>query len=164
MIAVTDELARKRGQLLMERGLAAVSKGEFAEARKAFQKAAENELSADALTYWGWMEHQTGNTFNAIRLCQMAIELDPDFGNPYNDIGSYMIALGDPESAIRYLERAIVAPRYEPRQFPHINLGRIYLAKGLPRKAIEHFKKALEYAPEDPEVLRTIQNILGTLN
>lgn len=150
--------------MLLEQGLTAVSKGEFGKARTLFRKSAENGVSAEALTYWGWMEHHSGNTSAAIKLCQMAIEVDPEFGNPYNDIGSYLISLGDLETAIRYLEQAIGAKRYEPRQFPHINLGRVYLAKGLPRKAIEHFKKALEYAPEDPEVLRTIQSILGTLN
>lgn len=159
-----DQIAKKRGEQLLEQGLAAVSSGDFPKARRLFRQSAENGASAESLTYWGWMEHHCGNTSAAIRLCQMAIDIDPEFGNPYNDIGSYLISLGDLETAIRYLEKAIHAKRYEPRQFPHINLGRVYLAKGLPRKAIEHFRMALEYAPEDPEVLRTIQSILGTLN
>lgn len=142
----------------------AVADKEFARARSLFRRSAENTMSADALTYWGWMEYHLGNTTAAIRLCKLAIDVDPEFGNPYNDIGSYLIALGDLDGAIHYLEKATKAKRYEPRQYPHINLGRVYLAKGLPRRAIEHFRKALEYAPQDPEVLRTIQNILQTLN
>jgi tetratricopeptide (TPR) repeat protein len=159
-----DEIAHKRGLSLLDQGLAAVARGEYSHARRLFKKSVENRATAEGFTYWGWMEHHSGNTLAAIRLCKVAIEIDPEFGNPYNDIGSYLIGLGDTESAIGYLKKAICAPRYEPRQFPHINLGRVYLAKGLPREAIEQFKKALEYAPDDPEVIRTIQSILATLH
>jgi len=53
----------------------------------------------------------------AIAECKRAIEVDPEFGNPYNDIGSYLIALGRHDEAIPWLEQAIVAPRYDPRHY-----------------------------------------------
>lgn len=158
-----DQLASRRALNFLNEGMRAAKDGQVAAARDLFRRSAEQWPSADAFTYWAWMEHHAGQTFVAIRLCKMAIQLDPEFGNPYNDIGSYLIALGDTESAIEWLEKAIASTRYEPRQFPHINLGRIYLSKGQPRKAIEHFRKALEYAPEDPEILRTIEKIMNGL-
>ena len=54
----------------------------------------------------------------------------PDFGDPYNDIGVYLIKRGDLSGAIPWLEQAKRAPRYEPRHFPYLNLGRIYLRQG----------------------------------
>ena len=39
----------------------------------------------------------------------------PDVGNPYNDIGSYLIKLGRLDDAIPWLRRAMTARRYEPR-------------------------------------------------
>jgi hypothetical protein len=35
-----------------------------------------------------------GLTDDAITECHHAIEVDPDFGNPYNDIGAYLIEQG----------------------------------------------------------------------
>jgi len=52
-----------------------------------------------------------------------AHRVDPDLGT-YNDIGAYLIELGRFEEAIPWLERATEARRYEPRHFPHYNLGR----------------------------------------
>ena len=55
----------------------------------------------------------------------------PEFGNPYNDIGAYLIEKGQLDEAIGWLEKAKTAERYEPRHFPFMNLGRIYAAKGM---------------------------------
>jgi len=159
-----DELSVRRAKKLLQAGLEAVEDGDVEDARKKFRSSAQNHPTADALTYWGWMEHHCGNTDLAIELCEQAIELDPGFGNPYNDIGSYLIQQGDLDRAIEWLEKALKAERYEPRQYPHINLGRVYLAKGLPLRAIQHFRAALDLDPENTEVLRTLEEILSTLN
>ena len=55
--------------------------------------------------------------------------MDPDFGNPYNDIGAYLIQMGRLDEAIPWLEKATRAPRYEAPHFPRFNLGRAYVAK-----------------------------------
>jgi Tfp pilus assembly protein PilF len=159
-----DELAIRRAKKLLDAGLEAVEAGNIDEARDKFQASAENHATADALTYWGWMENHFGNTELAIELCEQAIELDPKFGNPYNDIGSYLIQQGNLDGSIQWLEKAIHAERYEPRQYPHINLGRVYLAKGLPLKAVHHFRAALEFDPQNPEVRKTLDEILSSLN
>lgn len=159
-----DELAVRRAKKLLTAGLDSVKRGDVATALTQFKASAQNNASADAYTYWGWMEHKQGNTTRAIELCQRAIELDPKFGNPYNDIGSYKIEQGDLDGAIVWLEQALLAERYEPRQYPHINLGRVYLAKGFPMRALKHFRKALELDPQNPEVLKTLEDILNSLN
>ena len=83
----------------------------------------------------------------AIEECHRAIHVDPDFGNPYNDIGSYLIELGKPEEGIPWLEKAKKAKRYEARCYPYYNLGRIYESKGKWKEAIEEYKEALKEAP-----------------
>lgn len=145
-------------------GLEAVARGDLEVARKKFKEAAEAIPTADAYTYWGWMEHHLGDTKRAIELCEKAIKLDVDFGNPYNDIGSYLVALGRPDEAIPWFQKAIKAMRYEPRQFPHINLGRIYLAKEMPARALEEFEKALSFVPDDPELNAIIKELARSLN
>ena len=159
-----DELRLKRAQKLLQAGLEAVATGNLRLAREHFQASAEACPTADALTYWGWMEHRLGDTGRAIELCEQAIEQDPDFGNPYNDIGSYLLALGDLDGAIPWLERATQAKRYEPRHYPHLNLGRIYLAKHMPVKALHEFESALGYCPGEPEIVETIARLRQSIN
>ncbi|MEZ4751369.1 MAG: tetratricopeptide repeat protein [Bdellovibrionota bacterium] len=155
-----DEFTERRAGKLLDKGMGAAECGRFREARDHFKSAAKAMESADALTYWGWMEHHLGNTQFAIYLCKRAIQLDPEFGNPYNDIGSYLMNLNRMDEAIPWLEKAAKASRYEPRHYPHMNLGRIYLAKRLYLRALKEFKKALEYSPDD----RELQSIIAAIH
>ena len=63
------------------------------------------------------------------------------------------------DDAIPWLERAKSAKRYEPRHFPHINLGRIYLTKGMLQKALEEFNGALKINPDDQELAQLIEEL-----
>lgn len=161
---MSDELSMHRARRLLAQGLESVAVGNLADAREKFRASASAFATADAVTYWAWMEHQLGNTEYATELCHRAIELDPDFGNPYNDIGSYLITQGKYDDAIPWLEKAVAAKRYEPRQFPHINLGRIYTQKQMPLRAIQEFRKALAFAPGDDSIRQMIEAVQITLN
>jgi tetratricopeptide (TPR) repeat protein len=63
------------------------------------------------------------------------------------------------EEAIPWLEKAKQAKRYEPRHFPYINLGRVYLAKGMIRKALEEFRGALKLNPDDGDLVQIIEQL-----
>src|SRR2546430_8933502 len=84
----------------------------------------------------------------AIEECKRAIEVDPSFGNPYNDIGAYLIELERLDEAIPWLQRAISAPRYCCYFYAHTNLARVYLQKGLREKARKALRQALDVNPE----------------
>ena len=86
--------------------------------------------TAEAHTYLGWTYSFQGKYDEAISECKRAITVDPQFGNPYNDIGSYLIQMGQLDKAIPWLEMAKKARRYEPRHFPYLNLFRIYMKNG----------------------------------
>ena len=105
--------------------------------------------TAEAYTFRGWAYCHFGRIDDAIEECKRAIEVDPDFGNPYNDIGAYLMRKGEPDSAIEWLERAKQARRYDPRHFPFMNLGRLYAEKGMVVKAIEEFEEALRLAKSE---------------
>src|SRR4030081_3704358 len=95
-----------------------------------YQRSVAVHPTAEAHTFLGWSMSFQGRLEEATTECRRAIEIDPDFGNPYNDIGAYLIAKGALDDAVPWLERAKRAARYEPRHFPYLNLGRVYLAKG----------------------------------
>ena len=73
--------------------------------------------------------------------------MDPTFGNPYNDIGAYLIERGEHAQAIPWLEKAIASSRYEAFHYPWYNLGRVYVAQEMYSKARQCFQKSLEIAP-----------------
>jgi Tfp pilus assembly protein PilF len=115
--------------------------------------------TADAHTYLGWAYSFQGRIDEAIAQCEIAIQIDPEFGNPYNDIGVYLMEKQQLDEAIHWLEKAKLAKRYEPRHFPYLNLGRIYLTKGMLQKALKEFRGALEWNPNDPEITELIEQL-----
>ncbi len=134
--------------LLVEQGNLFVAQNKLNEAKECYQKSVEIYPTADAYTYLGWMYTYDGLYTEAIDLCFKAIELDPDFGNPYNDIGVYLLRLGKLDSSVKWFIRATKAPRYEPKHFPHINLAQVYLKQGKLSKAMEHANKVLSFVPD----------------
>lgn len=120
--------------------------------------------TAEAHTFRGWAYSAMGRLDDAIAECKRAIEVDPAFGNPYNDIGAYLIEKGEGDEAIDWLEKAKMAPRYEPRQFPFMNLGRLYASRGMVRRAIEEFESALKLAPGDPACTKALAALRSSLN
>lgn len=149
----------KRTRKLIDTGLEHFSNGEVQEAIVCFKKSIELEPTPEGYTYWAWMLSFKGELDEAIELCKVAIEMDAEFGNPYNDIGTYFMKKGELESAVPWLERAKQCKRYEPRQFPFLNLGRIYLSQGMFLKALREFEGALEHDPENAELRSVIARI-----
>ena len=120
--------------------------------------------TAEAYTFRGWAYSLLGRVDDAIQECKKAIALDPTFGNPYNDIGSYLLKKGQLDEAIEWLEKAKAAPRYEPRYFPYMNLGRVYARKGMVLRAIEEFESALKMHPGERTCLSMVTQLRGALN
>ena len=126
----------------------AQSQGDLVSAVELYQKSIEAFPTPEALTFLGWTLSFMGKFEEAIGFCQRAIQLDPDFGNPYNDIGAYLIELNKLDEAVPYLEKATKAPRYETHCYPHYNLGRVWEKKGMIKKARQAYQKSLEENPE----------------
>lgn len=120
--------------------------------------------TAEAHTFLGWAMSFQGRLDEAIEACHRAIAVDPDFGNPYNDIGVYLMQQGKLDEAIPWLEKAKAAPRYEPRQFPHMNLGRLYLKQGRWRDALRELEAGARVAPQDPGARKALHELRGRLN
>lgn len=106
--------------------------------------------TAEAYTFLGWTHSWIGLYDLAIDEAKKAIELDPDYGNPYNDIGVYLIEKGQLDEAIPWLEKAMTASRYASPHFPHRNLAGIWVRKGLWDDALAAFEAALLAVPQQP--------------
>ena len=138
--------------------------GDLEGAIAAYQRSIELYPTAEAHTFLGWAYSFQGRIDEAIKECEKAIQIDPDFGNPYNDIGVYLIEKGEYDEAIPWLQKAMAAKRYEPRHYPHMNMGRVLVRKGRYQDAIKELKKALAIEPNYPAARIELHKLLGMLN
>jgi Tfp pilus assembly protein PilF len=161
---VTDDAARQRALELWQEGCRLQMAGELERAIETYRRSIEVCPTAEAHTFLGWTLSFQGKLDEATRECRRAIDVDPDFGNPYNDIGVYLIQQDRLDEAIPWLEKAKAARRYEPRHFPFMNLGRIYLRQGKWWDALREFEGAVRQAPTDAEARRALHTLRGRLN
>ena len=116
--------------------------GKYQEAVELYSRSIEAFPTAEAYTFRGWTYSFLGDYERAIAECLEAIKVDPEFGNPYNDIGAYLIEQGKWDEAIPWFQKAMIAPRYEARPYPYFNLGRVYEHQYKWRKAKECYAMA----------------------
>ena len=138
--------------------------GSLEEAIGLYQKSIEIYPTAEAHTFLGWAYSFQGRFEDAIEECRKAIAVDPDFGNPYNDIGAYLIEKGKLDEAIPWLEKATAAKRYESYCFPHYNLGRIWEQKGDWAKARACYQTALRENSDYTLAQRALSRLQGMMN
>lgn len=131
-----------QAQRLLEEALRAQMEKHYDDAVKLYKESLAVCPTAEAHTFLGWTYSFMGRLDEAIEECRQAIGVDPDFGNPYNDIGSYLMKQGKLTEAIDWLEKAKGAPRYEPKHYPYLNLGRLYLSLGRFEDAAREFSQA----------------------
>ena len=137
----------QRAEIAWQAGYVFHVLGDYERAVNLFRASIAVHPTAEAHTFLGWSLSHLGMLKEAIVQCEIAIKLDPEFGNPYNDIGVYLIELGRPDEAIPWLQKAIAAKRYCCYQFAHANLGRVLLAQGKVDEAKHSFERALEHDP-----------------
>lgn len=118
------------------------SNGDYEQALILYTRSIEAFPTAEAYTFRGWTYSFVGDYDSAIEDCRRAIKVDPEFGNPYNDIGAYLIEQEKWDEAIPWFEKAMLAKRYEARSYPHFNLGRVYEHKRQWEKAKRCYAQA----------------------
>ncbi len=153
-----------------------------------YQASVAEHPTAEAHTFLGWAYALQRRFVAAIAECKRAIEVDPTFGNPYNDIGAYLVELGREDDAIPWFgnpyndigaylvelgreddaipwfERALEATRYEARYFPFLNLARIHEGRGAVTEALEILTRAAEACPDTPAVLSALRRLQARVN
>jgi tetratricopeptide (TPR) repeat protein len=105
-----------------------------------------------------------GKMEEAIAECKRAIEIDPECGDAYNDVGAYLLDLKSFDEAIPWFEQAIETKRYKARHLAYFNLGRVCVAKGLLNRACECFQQALNVEPRCALAHQCLESIRVLLN
>jgi Tfp pilus assembly protein PilF len=148
---------------LWQQGLQHQLEGRVEEAMQLYRTSLLIQETAEAHTFLGWGLSFQGRLDEAVSECLRAIEADPSLGNPYNDIGAYMVELGRADDALLWFARAKDAPRYETPQFPYLNLARLHMAAGRHGEAMMELQVASVLAPGDARVGQLIERLAEQL-
>ena len=161
---MADPARLEQAEFYFKEGYRLQMSGDLEGAIAAYKRSIEMYPTAEAHTFLGWAYSFQGRADEAIKECEIAIQVDPDFGNPYNDIGVYLIEKGEYDEAIPWLQKAMVAKRYEPRHYPHMNMGRALVRKGRFQEAVQELKRALAIEPNYTPARIELHKLLGMLN
>jgi Tfp pilus assembly protein PilF len=156
--------AKREAVALFRRAYSAQQEDDYDAAIELYRRSIAVCPTAEAHTFLGWVYSFQGRYDEAIDECLRAISVDADFGNPYNDIGSYLIAKGDLYNCVRWFRRALAAPRYEARAFPHLNLGRVYEQRRRLLDAARHYGLALQLEPNFAQAAKALRAVQSRLN
>ena len=163
-MATDEEITREKAKVLFDRAYRHQMDGEYGEAIVLYKRSIATFPTAEAYTFLGWTYSMMGRIDEAIAMCHKAIDTDPTYGNPYNDIGAYLIDQEKWEEAIPWLEKAAQAPRYQTRQFPYMNLGRAHQNLGRYQTAVQYYKQALAEEPFYLPANWALTALLGKMN
>lgn len=142
-MSLEEELLRLKAKAAAERGRVAQAQGDLEGSAYFFAHSLEwadtpeaRVGQAQALSYEGKLEQ-------AISECKKAIVLAPQQGQAYNDIGVYLMQLGQDDEAQIWLNLAVDSAELAERQHPHYNLGRIYERRQDLKRALLAYEAAL---------------------
>jgi tetratricopeptide (TPR) repeat protein len=156
--------AKRRAVELFNEAYGAQMAEDYRQAIRLYKKSVEAYPTAEAYTFLGWTYSFLGEYDRAIAECMAAIAVDPSLGNPYNDIGSYLIAKGNYYDCVRWFLLAIDSARYEARAFPHFNLASVYEKRGRNLLAARHYGLALAEQPNYLQAYCALRRLQGRLN
>jgi tetratricopeptide (TPR) repeat protein len=156
--------ARQSAAELFQKAYELQMAGEFQQAIELYTRSIQAFPTAEAYTFRGWTYSFLGDYERAISECLEAIKVDPEFGNPYNDIGAYLIEQEKWDEAIPWFEKAIRAPRYEARCYPHFNLGRVYERQHKWQKAKQCYAMAFGLDKRYVAALAGLQRLQAMFN
>lgn len=158
------DLLRQQADVLRTQGYRHQTRGELADAMLLYRRSLALFPTAETYTLLGWAYSMIDLYDEAVAMCKKAIELEPDLGNPYNDIGAYLIDQDRWEEAIPWLEQATLAPRYDSPEFAYTNLGRVFEHLGDLPQALRYYERALAAAPVYLPAEWARNALLGRLN
>lgn len=162
-LLVVDQQREKRYEAMIQEGHEAIFHKDYAKALEAFLKAQNYIEKAEVLTLIGWAHSLVGQMEKAKSYCLKAIQKDPDYGPPYNDLGSYLLAEGQVEESLKWFDLAKRAINYQNREYPYINSGRAFMTKKDLNRALEEFSKALTLAPYHEDLHKTVEKLKRSL-
>lgn len=119
--------------------------------------------TADAHAYLGWNFYLDGKVEEAVSECQRAIQVDPAFGNPYNDLGLIRVEQGKKDEALDLFQKAKTAPRNDVRHYACQNLAALHLEENRVKLALHEYIESLYWMQPDETKRNMIRNTVSDM-
>jgi len=160
--AVGTELSAAT-QAALDAALAALQQNNLAEAERSARAAvAASPRSAQTYNILGVILDRQGRKDESVIQFNIAIGRDPNLVSARNNLGRVLAELGKTKEAIAEFESVLkVDPAHAQA---HYNLGVLYGEAGDFVNAAEHFARARESAPDDPQVALAFLNVAYRAN
>lgn len=143
------EQASKSADDWFQEALERENQGDYRGAVEAYQQAVGCEADDPILHFnLGNVLYASHDLIEAEQEFRVAVELDPNYVEAWNNLGTVLADLGCYEDSVRVFERALeVFPLYADA---HFNLGDVYASLGQPHRACEHWNRYLQLDPKSP--------------
>ncbi|RLN51015.1 hypothetical protein BBJ29_002917 [Phytophthora kernoviae] len=135
---------------------ARLAKAYYVESIKVFE-------TADAHAFLGWHHYLDGKVDDAVNECERAIQLDPAFGNSYNDLGLMRIKEGKKEEAMDLFKKAKTAPRNDVRHYACQNIAALHLENNEVKPALHEYIESLYWMHPDDTKRNMIRNTVSDM-
>jgi tetratricopeptide (TPR) repeat protein len=152
--------AQQLANFLVLTAYTAQQHGQLDRASQLYRASLRIAPSAEAWTGLGHVYGLRGDLPKAIALCRKAIGLDPDFGNAYSAIGTYLVELQRFPEAIPWLRRALHARRYYGFGALFYLIGRMHECLGEELKALRSYAQTLIECPDCPEARAALERLI----
>lgn len=138
--------------------------GHLEKANYFLSQAMEIEETSEALFYLGLIASQKNQISEALSYFYRSHQLDPEYGNPCNEIGVILLRLGKEREAIYWLKRSIQCRFNDALHIPLFNLATLYKIWNRPERSLQYLHKAIEFAPDFEEAKKLRDEILSSTN
>lgn len=147
-----------------EKGYKLQLEGDLSGAIKLYTQSIETYPTPKAYNFLGWTLSNLGKYEQAIEQCKMAIELDPENGIHYNDIGINLIKLNKFDESIYWFKKALSSKYYSSKYISLYHLGQVFEKKGMWFTAIQYYNDSLEENPDYQVSKIAYYKLLAQLN
>lgn len=139
-----EEAYRAFGELACQQGF-------FRRALQCYEEMSGRvEPDSDVLTQMSRCQLRLGDMLAAKKLCRQALRLDPYHAEALHQLGACFAAANEFRPAARWFREAIRAD--DRREDFHCALAGVYTALGQGKKALIHYQRAVELAPEEASI------------
>jgi tetratricopeptide (TPR) repeat protein len=123
------------------------------------QRAEKTQITCEALNRLGILAQQSGDFDNSLMFFQQVLQLDPHYGEAYNNMANIYVLRGDIESAINSYRKAIT---YLPTDANvYLNLASLFLrTEGRLHEAIDLLRQSVSVLPTNSQLHSTLAGAL----
>ncbi len=122
--------------------------GNLGAAAACYSRSIQAGPSAEAYTSLSHVLRLMGEVDAALYQARQAVEIDPEFGNAWSNLGALLIEKHIYDEAVSCLERALKAKNLTTLAETYFHLARAYVSKGCLRAAISALDECLKRDPQ----------------